>query len=230
MDFEYLKVLKELVVKVSGKDTAVLVDILKNEKPVNEFKIAEKLGLTINQVRNILYKLYNQNIVAFVRKKDEKKGWYIYSWSINIPKAFERLKIMKEKELHELRHLLSSRENKRFFKCPRECVELNEESAMLHDFTCAECGSILALNSTEELTNDVKIKIDIIKHEINEIESELNKRNEVRLVKLEKERERIAKEKKRKRMALKKAAGKLKKPKIKASKKHKPSGKAKKKR
>jgi len=116
MQLEHIRLLKDLAVQVAGKNTEAIIDILKGEKPINEFRIADKLKLTINQARNILYKLYNQNIVSFIRKKDEKKGWYIYSWSLNLPKALERLKIIKEKEINILHHSLISRENKRFYK------------------------------------------------------------------------------------------------------------------
>jgi len=240
MQAEYAKLLKELVSQVAGKNTEILIDILKDEKPVNEFKIADKLKLTINQARNILYKLYNQNIVFFARKKDEKKGWYIYSWSLNVPKALERLKIMKEKELSNLHHQLNSRENKRFYKCPNECIEFNEESAMLHQFTCPECGSVMQLSSTEELSKDLKSGIEKVKREIDDISVELGKINVVRLEKIEKER--IAKRKKAKRARAKlrklnqKILKKAKKPKAKKKKKKvnktkaKPKKKSKKKR
>jgi transcription initiation factor TFIIE subunit alpha len=201
MQSEHLKLLKELVSHVSGKTTEVIIDILKEEVPVNEFKIADKLKLTINQARNILYKLYNQNIVSFARKKDEKKGWYIYSWSLNVPKSLERLKAMKEKELNNFEHQLNSRENKRFYVCPNECVEFNEESAMLHQFTCPECGSVMQLASTEELAADLKNKIEKAKKEIDDILAELKKIDDVRLIRIEKER--LSKRKKKLKVARK---------------------------
>jgi len=169
MQSEHIRLLKDLVIHVAGKNTETVIDILSSEKPVNEFKIADKLKLTINQARNILYKLYNQNIVAFARKKDEKKGWYIYSWILNVPKSLERLRAYKGKELDSLNHLLNSRENKRFYHCPNECMEFNEESAMLHHFTCPECGAILQLSSSEELTKELKGKIDKVNKEIENI-------------------------------------------------------------
>ena len=220
MQVEYLKLLKDLVIRVAGKTTDTVIDILKDEKPVNEFKIADKLKLTINQARNILYKLYNQNIVSFARKKDEKKGWYIYSWFLNVPKALERLKALKEKELNNLEHQLHSRENKRFYVCPNECVEFNEESAMLHQFTCPECGTIMQLALTEQLAKDLKDKIEKSKKEIEDISLELKKIDDIRLVRVEKER--IAKRKKKSRM-MKRAKAKAnagKKPKKAKSKKH----------
>ena len=48
-------------------------DIISN-KHVNEFIIAKKLDLTINQTRNVLYKLADEGLVSSIRKKDKKKG------------------------------------------------------------------------------------------------------------------------------------------------------------
>lgn len=184
-----LSLLKELITQVAGKNTEVIADILKTEKPINEFKIADKLKLTINQARNILYKLYNQSIVSFARKKDEKKGWYIYFWSLNLPKSLERLKIIKEKELNNQKHLLSSRENRRFYKCPHGCAgEFNEETAMMHEFACQECGSIMQLESAEEFTKEIRLKIAKIEKELIGIEAELKILDTARQIQIEKER------------------------------------------
>jgi transcription initiation factor TFIIE subunit alpha len=139
--------------------------------------------------------------VSFARKKDEKKGWYIYSWSLNVPKALERLKAMKEKELDNLGHQLKSRENKRFYRCPNECMGFNEESAMLQHFTCPECGSVLQLESGEELSKDLKTKIEKAKREIADISGELKLLDDARLIRVEKDR--LKKRKKKLKLARK---------------------------
>jgi len=69
--------LKEVVAIVAGKQAEEIADILDSKKHVNEFLIAKKLGITINQTRNILYKLSDFGLVSFIRKKDKRKGWYI---------------------------------------------------------------------------------------------------------------------------------------------------------
>jgi len=70
--------LEETVEIVIGKQAEGIVDLLDGKKYVNEFIIAKKLGITINQARNILYKISDQGLVSFIRKKDKKKGWYTY--------------------------------------------------------------------------------------------------------------------------------------------------------
>src|SRR3989338_3564282 len=82
------KFLNEYISIVAGGGADKIVAILFKKKNVNEFLIAKKLSLTINQTRNILYKLADHGLVTFVRKKDKKKGgWYIYFWTLETGKS-----------------------------------------------------------------------------------------------------------------------------------------------
>ena len=73
-----IKFLKSIVETLTNKQSAAIVDLLVDKKDVNEFLIAKKLGLTINQTRNILYKLSDFGLVSFIRKKDKRKGSSTY--------------------------------------------------------------------------------------------------------------------------------------------------------
>jgi len=195
----HLTLIKELIKEVAGKNTEPIAEILKEEKPVNEFKIAEKIKLTINQTRNILYKLYNNGIANFSRKKDKRKGWYIYFWALNIQKSLEKLMELKKKQIEADEHQIKGYETKRFFLCPSGCAKFNEESALLHSFMCPECGNVLQL---EEKTPKIKEFTDKKEKAIKElalIESELAKIVTVKTKKLEISRKRKAKAKKEQR-------------------------------
>ncbi len=52
-----IKFLKRIVEEVAGESAGEIVDFLSNKSNINEFIIAKKLKLTINQTRNLLYKL-----------------------------------------------------------------------------------------------------------------------------------------------------------------------------
>ena len=209
--------LKELVGKIAGKNTELIVDIIAVPKPVNEFKIAEKLGLTINQTRNILYKLSAHSIVSFIRKKDAKKGWYIYSWVIDTAKALGKFVDYKKKEIRNHENLLRSRQSKGFYICPSECIETSEENAMLYSFKCPECGQLLQPETFEKEMSELKVKIEEAKKEVSIIEDELNRLNKLstakkdRLINKEKakklaaRRVKAAKKKKDAKKAIKKA-------------------------
>lgn len=74
-----LKLLNDVVGEIIGKQATGIVDLLIGKKDVNEFFIAKKLKLTINQIRNMLYKLSNFNLVTFTRKKDKGKAGILIS-------------------------------------------------------------------------------------------------------------------------------------------------------
>ncbi len=169
------KLLYDLAERIVGKNGKEIVDILKDKKDVNEFKIAKKIKMTINQVRNILYKLDAQDIVTFVRKKDKRKGWYIYYWSLDALKALKLLAKIKEREIQQLNSMLKSHENKRFFLCKGCEIELTEENALNHNFTCPECSNLLQLSDNKEKILEIKRETEKESRILQTIEQEINK-------------------------------------------------------
>ena len=72
----------EVIINVAGKEGLRLVKKLKGKENISEFVLATKLKRDIKIVRNLLYKLYNYNLISSTRKKDKQKGWYIYYWTL----------------------------------------------------------------------------------------------------------------------------------------------------
>jgi transcription initiation factor TFIIE subunit alpha len=146
--------------EVAGKQTELLMDFLDAKKYMNEFLIAKKLDIPINQTRNILYKLSEFGLVSSTRKKDKKKGWFTYSWKIEELKSLEFLKHMIIKKTEQIRNQINSRETREFYVCERCHVEFNEENALLHDFTCPECGSILERKDNAKLIKELRKNLE----------------------------------------------------------------------
>src|SRR3989338_5571049 len=140
------KLLKEIVVDVAGENAEKIVDLLHKKRNVNEFLIAKKLNMTINQTRNILYKLGDAGLVSFIRKKDSKKGgWYTYFWTLNTGKSIELLKNRVASKLEKVDSERAKRKNQRFYYCPDANIEYTEEEALEHEFICPETGGVLEL-------------------------------------------------------------------------------------
>jgi len=97
------KIIEEVVVTIAGKDVVALVNLIKNKKNVSEFKLAETLEEEINLVRNKLYRLYHANLVSFNRRKDKKKGWYIYYWTFKVKRVKTLMLKIKKERLEKLR-------------------------------------------------------------------------------------------------------------------------------
>lgn len=133
----------EVVREIAGPDVVPLVRELRNKKNVSEFKLSEALDEEINTVRNMLYRLYDANLVDFIRKKDKKKGWYIYYWTFNPKRVKELAKNIRVSKLEKLRERLEREKNTYFYTCPNKCIRLDFEQAVEFEFKCPECGELL---------------------------------------------------------------------------------------
>jgi transcription factor E len=190
------KFLKEVISLVVGKQAEEIADLLDSKKHVNEFIIAKKLDMTINQTRNILYKLSDKGLVSSLRKKDKKKGWYTYFWKIETIKSLEFLKESLKQKISQIDHQIKSRETKQFYVCDNCNVELTEENALLYNFTCNECGRIFTLKDNSKVLKEIKKQKDKIEEEIKEIDLELNVEKGKEEKKRDKETKKLEKEKK----------------------------------
>jgi transcription factor E len=216
--------MREVVATVTGKQVEAIADLLLNKKHVNEFIIAKKMDITINQARNILYKLADFGLVSSIRKKDRKKGWFTYFWRIEILKSLEFLKSLYLKKIEQINNQLKNRETKQFYICERCNIEFNEENALLYNFTCNECGGIFSLKDNSKILKEFKKNKDKFESEIKSIDVEIEKES----AKFEKERQKEIKKEEKER-AKKKAADKKAKSKLKSNSKSKPKKSIKKK-
>jgi len=206
------KFLKEVMTIVVGKQAEEIVDLLDTKKHINEFLIAKKLNITINQTRNILYRISDYGLVSSIRKKDKKKGWYTYFWKIEILKSLGFLRNILIKKIDQLNHQIKSRETKEFYVCERCNIEFNAENALLYNFTCNECGNIFVMKDNTKVVREFKKNLDKLKKELKFVEEEIKKEKD----KLEKKKlKEIIKQKAEKK--LKRASKSVKKIKQKSS-------------
>lgn len=176
------KLVDDFISEVIGKDVLELVQYLKKRSNVSEFKLAEHFNLTVNQIRNMLYRMYAHNLVDFTRKKDKKKGWYIYYWDFYLNRAFDAALAHKEKRLEILRELLKREESGQYFSCPDNDVRLEFEQAIEHGFKCPECDKVLVQDNNtrkvqrltktiDELGAEIKIAKDVLAEKKEQIKS-----------------------------------------------------------
>jgi transcription initiation factor TFIIE subunit alpha len=156
-----------LVEEIAGPDCVELVRlIIKLGKNISEFKLAEELGLIINQVRNMLYRLQKYNLVNSTRKKDKKKGWYIYYWTFNEIQARDLIMNLKEKKISNLRKKLEKETSSKFLTCSKKCLRLKFEDAIEYGFKCPECGNLLKEIDNKKEINSIKKQISLLEKEI----------------------------------------------------------------
>jgi transcription initiation factor TFIIE subunit alpha len=160
------KRVEEILSEAVGADVLKIVRFLKGKRDVSEFNVSLKLKMDIQEVRNILYRLHNNNLVAYKRKKDNKKGWYVSYWTFNKSRVKELLKKINTEKLEKFRERLNveSRNLNSFFMCPKTCTRMDFHNAINYNFRCPECGSLM------QQQDNVKT-ISFLKEKIREIEA-----------------------------------------------------------
>ena len=143
------ELIDDLIKEIAGEETVPLVHYLYDKKHISEFKLADNLDITVNQVRNLLYRLDEHNLVSFIRKKDKIKGWYEYYWTINLVKARLLIIDMKREKMSRLRKILKEEREQDYYYCPGKCLRMSGEEALEYQFTCRECDEVLQQEDTE---------------------------------------------------------------------------------
>jgi len=210
---------KDMLEYIAGPEVLPLYKLLKGQTNVSEFKLAEDLKLEVNYVRNLLYRMYDYNLVFFTRKKDKIKGWYIYYWTFNEDRIIDVLIKIEKERIERLSSRVSQDEHNFFFMCQNRCVKLDFDQASDFEYRCPECGEILQQQDNSEAMLRIKLKVKEYEDKLNELENykldDMKKRakEEARLQKIEdekllKEKEKKAQDKKDAKKASKKSVTK----------------------
>ncbi len=170
----HVALLKDIVGSILGPQGVPIVDLLYEKKNVNEFLIAKKLKLTINQTRNMLYRLSDEGLVSFIRKKDAKKGgWYTYFWTLSLEKSLTKFREKITKEVTELENATQTKRTVRFFVCQTCGSEMTEEQALLHDYHCTECGELMHPKDSSAEIQEIQVKLGKLREILAKIENQL---------------------------------------------------------
>jgi len=160
------KVIDEVVTEVAGADVIPLVSNLKNQKNVSEFKLAADINQEVNETRNMLYRLFNANLVTFIRKKDKQKGWYIYYWTFNPKRVKYLVTDLKKKRLEKLKERIDREKSNHFFMCKNQCIRLDFEQAMDFEFKCPECNEIMNQQENNKTIQNLEKSINKLEKEL----------------------------------------------------------------
>lgn len=151
--------IENVVRELIGEEAIPIVLYLIGKTKVSEFTIANELDMEIHRARNLLYKLFEHNILTFIRKKDKIKGWYICYWDFNeksIPFLDEKI---KKNKLQKLQERLERESNATFYMCKNACTRMDFEKAMEFNFKCPECGELMDEQNNQRTIESLQQRI-----------------------------------------------------------------------
>ena len=166
-----------------GEPGLPLIRELYGKENVSEFDLASRTKKDIKVIRKLLYILYNNNLVSFIRKKDKQKGWYIYYWTL-LPEGIKYMYIKKKKELVvSLQEKIESEQKEIFFACPHNCVRLNFDQATDFEFHCPECGELASPDQGKQNIGQFKKEKVEVEQELKELAADAHPKKEKPAVK-----------------------------------------------
>lgn len=157
------RALMEIVKERVGEEAVEIALYLVGKRKISEFIIAEEIGYEIHKTRFLLYKLLEENIVSFERKKDKIKGWYICYWDINehmIPTLLEKI---RKKKIKNLEQRLDREEGNQFYLCRNACSRMDFDKAMEFNFKCPECGKLMNVQDNTRTIEFLKDRLKELK-------------------------------------------------------------------
>lgn len=132
-----------VLMEVAGANSIEVVNELVTRNEIDEFSLAEMIGMEVKLVRKILYQLYDQRLVTFKRMKDEQTGWYIYIWKFDHEKLEGLIARTRRNKVRGLREQLEYEQSGQHFVCENGCLRVKFEEAMAHSFNCPHCSGKL---------------------------------------------------------------------------------------
>ena len=154
----------EYLAELGGAKSVDIVTLLEKNGELDEFKLSELLTQDIKSVRKILYRLHNEKVVSFKRKKDQDTGWTVYIWRLETSRLVQLLNKRKEKAIQDLEEKLFFEKNNQFFRCVNGCTRVPFDKAFELGFKCPECKEQLnfvdnsrIVNQLEEYVSQLKI-------------------------------------------------------------------------
>ncbi len=158
------------VAEAFGEEEAVkLIEILKNSNEITDDEIANKTGIRLNNVRKILYKLYDHSLVSLRRTRDPKTGWFIFHWKLQ-PDQLEGFILSQKRRVYEKLNIrLEYEKNHDFYYCNTHgCRRIPFEEAVELVFRCPTCGKPLMHYSNEKIVKILTEKLEQLRKELSE--------------------------------------------------------------
>lgn len=148
-------IVKELV----GDDAVQLIMLLSEQEETTDDELIAKTGMKLNNLRKLLYQLFEQNLVSYRRVRDKEAGWFKYYWRINKTGLNILVNAKKKKILNKLKERLQYETGNVFFVCPKDNIRFSFEDAMETNFQCPSCGGRLDSLNNQDIVFILKSKI-----------------------------------------------------------------------
>ena len=155
------ELLVELIERIAG-ELGVVIYSLGIEGEFTDEQLSQELGVEINDIRKVLFALYEIGLATYRRTRDDETGWMEYFWKINYEKERDVLKRELEKTKEKLEAKLELEDGSVYYICTNGCVKVRYEEAMDYGFLCPRCSGMLEFLDSSEAIKKIREEIEKI--------------------------------------------------------------------
>ena len=153
--------------RIGGEDAVKIIHALKKLGEATDDTIANETEIKLNDVRKILYKLYDCTLVSSTRIRDPKTGWFLFYWKLEMDQLDAFIRSRKHRVLERLKNCLDYQQSHEFFKCSKcPSPKITFEDAIESAFRCTQCGAQLK-------SVDKRMVVEFLDKYIRKLEDEL---------------------------------------------------------
>ncbi len=163
------KTLLKVAEVIGGEEAVKIVEALSQVKETTDEEIVAKTEIRLNDVRRILYRLYDHSLVGLRRTRDKETGWFIFHWRLQPDQLEGFVTSQKKKILEKLEARLEYEKSHDFYYCfTPGCKRVPFEEAVELVFQCPICGKPLMHFNNEEIIKSLSEKIEHLRKELSE--------------------------------------------------------------
>ncbi len=162
IDESFIAVIQE----IAGEDGVAVALVLADNPELTDEQIAEKTGIKLNNVRKILYTLFDNQLVSYRRVRDKSTGWFVYLWRLNRENLESLVNLKKQLVLEKLRMRLEFEKKHMFFYCPKDKIRLTFEDAVELEFKCPQCNQPLQPYDNTPIVSFLEKRVKMLEEEL----------------------------------------------------------------
>ena len=162
-----LNLVKDFLDTLGGEEAVKLVKVCERKrKDFTDEDVSKQMNLKVTEVRAVLNKLHYRGIACYQKSRNQKTGWYNYTWVIRKDRLAELIGEQQKENLIKLEDKRNIETDYNLFDC-NECNErLPFEIAAEYNFICPACGGILDSANNPDKQKQIAKKIKKIEKEL----------------------------------------------------------------
>lgn len=166
-----LPIAQEFVRTIGGEFGLQVVQFCaKKGKETTDEEIAKKINAKITEIRTTLNRLHYRGVACYQKTRNNKTGWYSYTWTIKTERIAELILEQQAEEVQKLEKKRDFEQNYVFFNCKKGCGGHPFEIAAEYQFRCPECGKELVSTNNEKKLKDANSSLQKLRTQITELE------------------------------------------------------------